>query len=350
MRTHARKSFRATIIVSVMLTPAAAACAPHTGSASAGATSSAASTSSSAGPASSPTPGPKITAKSSVPAPSDKVIVGSYRELLGMSAAQAQALRRKELGRSDRIVSTYYAWTDKLPRSFPGLPANAIPMVSWRGTSYQDIIDGSQDSLIRASAKALAAYGKPVLLRFAWEMNGHWFNWGGPRNPSGAKGFVQAWRHVHDIFAKAGATNVSWVWCVNWNNNPDTRANDARLYYPGNAYVDWIGVDGFSDSGESPQVLFGPFYQAFANLGKPLMIAETGVAKSDKGRSAPGAEGAWIGSLATWMKQHPAVRALVWFDTDQSAQINGTTNWRIDAHPGELSAYRHVVNDPYFGG
>jgi hypothetical protein len=348
MTAHShRKNIVTSIVVSIALVPAAVACAPHgeTLAAPPAGSSAAASPDGS----SAPTTGQRITAESSVPAPSDKVIVGSYRHFIGKSAAQAQALRDKELGRSDRIVSTYYAWTDRMPHSFPGLPVAAIPMISWRATSYQSILDGSQDSLIRSNAKALAAYGKPVLMRFAWEMNGHWFPWGGTRNPAGAKGFVQAWRHVHDIFTKAGATNVSWVWCVNWNNNPDTRANDARLYYPGNAYVDWIGVDGFSDAGESPEQLFGPFYRAFAATGKPLMIAETGVAKTDQGR-APDAVGAWITGLATWIKQHPAIRSLVWFDTDQSAQINGTTNWRIDAHPGELPAYRKVVNDPYFGG
>ena len=272
-------------------------------------------------------------------------MIGSYLMLSGMSEAKARALRESQLGRVDRIISIYFAWTDPLPTSFRGVPAGSIPMVSWSGTDYSAIANGSQDRLIEAAARALIAYGKPVLLRFAWEMNGFWFAWGGPNNPSGATGFIKAWRHVHAIFAAAGATNVSWVWCVNWNDNPPTKKNVGRRYYPGDAFVDWIGVDGFNGADQTPEDLFGAFYSEYAGR-KPLMIAETAV----NGPRDSTSQGQWIASLATWIKQRPDIKALVWFDTDLRTETGGKVNWRVDANPSELAAYRRLVNDPYFGG
>jgi hypothetical protein len=279
--------------------------------------------------------------------PDHHVITGSYIALRGMSSAQARQKRASQLGRVDRIVSIYYAWEDPLPKRYPSVPDGSIPMLSWRGTRYASILDGSQDALIKAAAHSLIAYGKPVLMRFAWEMNGWWFNWGGSKNPSGADGFVRAWRHVHDIFTAAGATNVSWVWCPNWNDNPDRPDNAGRLFYPGDAYVDWIAVDGFSDSGETPEQLFGAFYRQYAGR-KPLMIAETAVTRPDQGTPGPDAQADWIAGLSTWIKQRPDIRALVWFDTDLTTETGGTTDWRIDANAAELAAYRRLVNDPYF--
>ena len=75
------------------------------------------------------------------------------------------------------------------------------------------MIAGRYDEYIREFAEEARAWGHPFFLRFNWEMNGDWFPWseGVNGNPSGE--YVAAWRHVHDIFAAVGATNVTWVWC-----------------------------------------------------------------------------------------------------------------------------------------
>ena len=78
--------------------------------------------------------------------------------------------------------------------------------------SLRNIADGKFDSYIRTWARTLAAYGGEVQLRFAQEMNGDWYPWGRGTNGNTPAEFVKAWRHVHDIFTAAGATNVQWVW------------------------------------------------------------------------------------------------------------------------------------------
>ena len=56
--------------------------------------------------------------------------------------------------------------------------------------------------------------------------------------------YVAAWRHVHDIFAAAGATNATWVWCPYADVTPQPAPSPS--YYPGDAYVDWTCLDGYN--------------------------------------------------------------------------------------------------------
>ena len=188
-----------------------------------------------------PEPMPTYVMGPRVPKPTqDKLMLGAYLDLDGLDQAASLALRQRQLGRDLRIIHWFYDWPHGLPAAFPGVSRNTIVMLSWDGTRYDQILNGSQDKLIVKSARNLARYGKPIFLRWAWEMNGDWYAWGGPRNGGKPADFVRAWRHVHDIFVKEGASNVGWVWAPNFQSHPTEPWNDLRNYYPGDAYVDWV--------------------------------------------------------------------------------------------------------------
>ncbi|MEV0841734.1 glycosyl hydrolase [Actinocatenispora sera] len=282
---------------------------------------------------------PSPSATPSRPAP-QRVMFGAYLDLSGHTHEQAEALRRRQLGRSYRIDQEFFAWKDSLLVGSPAPDPGQLLMVSWRGTYYRQILDGSQDTWIAEQADRLKRYGKPVLLRWGWEMNGDWFVWGGAANGKNPAGFVAAWRHLHAIFAKQGATNVQWVWGPNRNSNPDARWNDVRRYYPGDRYVDWIAVSGYSYGTKSPAQLFDRVY----NLGtdKPFMLAETGVRADGKFAAH------WVGQLRRWVARHPRTRAVIWFDTDTSQST--ALSWRIDATPQLLAAVKAMGADPRFQG
>jgi len=271
-----------------------------------------------------------------------KVMLGAYLDLSGMDEVQSFALRRQQLGRDPRILHRYYQWTDPLPDSAADLPAGAVLLISWDGTGYAPINNGSQDGLIAAAADALARYRRPVFLRWAWEMNGDWFAWGGPKNGNNPAGYVAAWRHLHDIFVAHGATNVAWVWGPNAGSVPAVSWNDMARYYPGDGYVDWVGVSGYLMGRETPDSLFDGIVRAYGGR-KPVMLAETGAL--EKGGSV---KADWIDQLARWVIAHPPVAAVVWFDTDDD---KGTgKNWRIDSTPAALAAYQRLAADPHFAG
>jgi len=268
-------------------------------------------------------------------------MLGAYLDLAGMNGQQSLALRHQQLGRDPRILHMYYTWTDPLPDR-ADLPPDTILLISWDGTDYASINNGSQDGLIAAAADALARYRRPVFLRWAWEMNGDWFAWGGPKNGNNPAGYVTAWRHLHDIFVQHDATNVAWVWGPNAGSVPAASWNDMNRYYPGDSYVDWVGVSGYLMGRETPDYLFAGIVRGYGGR-KPVMIAETGAL--EKGGTV---KADWIDQLAAWVKAHPAIGALVWFDTDND---KGTgKNWRIDSTPTALAAYRRLVADPRFSG
>ena len=295
-----------------------------------------------ASPSGSPAPAIVTSGGGPVPYRPGRAMLGAYLDLSGMSEAQALAKRREQLGRDLAVLHVFYAWTDTLPREIPWLPDRAYPMVSWRGTHYAGILDGSHDDLIARNARRLRRLGRPVLLRWGWEMNGDWYSWGAANNGNDAGGYVECWRRLHDIFAAEGAGNVSWVWSPNWNDSPDTDWNDMQRYYPGDRYVDWVGVSGYNLRRELPARLFEPIYARYATR-KPLLITEVGAV--DRGGRT---KADWITLFARWVEQHPAVGGVVWFDTDTHPGYD--EKWRIDTDADALAAFRAMAAAPHFAG
>lgn len=264
-------------------------------------------------------------------------------------------------GRKPAIVMWYQKWGES-SSSFPIRPMNtvrgygAVPLLTWepwRGVDkdpaykLRAITRGDFDPYIRRWATDAAAWGYPFYLRFAHEMNGAWYPWGvGANNANGntAADYIAAWRHVHDIFAQTGARNVLWVWSPNVSSLP----NQFATMYPGDDYVDCVGLDGYNSGTSWPGShwqslldLFGPSYRMLAAItNKPVMISEIGSTEFG------GNKAAWIahGLLADVPAYLPHIRAVVWFDK------NKETDWRVNSSPDALRAYRAVVASPLYQG
>jgi hypothetical protein len=306
-------------------------------------------------PASSPPPSPPLPPSASPkPTPVGKpgwggpvafkagrAMLGAYLDLAGMTFDQAMALRRRQLGRGEKVIHLFYGFADHLPSSLD-LPAGAIPLISWRGVPYQTILGGHSDSIIKAAARNLARLKQPVFLRWAWEMNGNWYPWGGPNNDNDPQGYVDCWRYLHRIFTQQNARNVAWVWSINWNNRPPAATNRFQSYYPGDSYVDWVGLSGYNLGHESPQTLYDPLYNAYATR-KPVFITE--IAAADFGGVT---KGDFIRKFSAYVAARPAIGAVAWFDTD--THKDAPYNWRIDANTDSLAAYKAMASSARFAG
>ncbi len=287
-------------------------------------------------------------ASSAVRRPAAHAYLGVYSEVKGLTSAQSVALGEKQLRRTFNIDSHYYNWTDTFPG--PAEVADAgkgrIPLITWWGTSLKSITNGSNDLLIRARAAAIKAFGKPVFLRWGAEMNGNWFAWSGSANGNNPSLYVAAWRHIHNLFRAVGVTNVSWVWAPNADSKPGgidpTSWNNWRNYYPGDGYVDWVGIDGYNwgsiYSWQSPAAIFDPIYNDYAAR-KPIMIAETSSVESG------GSKASWINALRSYVMDRRDIGALIWFDTDTSST---GINWRFDSSSSSLAAFRSLAGSSYF--
>ncbi len=256
----------------------------------------------------------------------------------------------EEVGRPPAIVGAYKRW-DVPPFYGPELheiaSRGAVPMVGWEpwdeaghGYRLSAIAKGRFDAYIWRSAREASEWGGPILLRFGQEMNGSWAPW--QRGVDGTTGprFVAAWRHMVRIFRRAGATNVSWVWCP-YVNNGDLPFMD---FYPGNKWVDWLALDGFNWGApiawQAFPKVFDASYRRLVRIGsKPIMIAETG------SNEAGGNKVRWLHrTLRHQLPRLKRVRAVVWFDAPDGA------DFRVNSSPAALDAFREGISSPLYSG
>ena len=231
----------------------------------------------------------------------------------------------------------------------------AIPFFSWGSDSVPvsvnepnfslaSIVAGTWDAYITKWAQDAKAWGHPFFLRFDWEMNANWFPWSVGVNGNTSADYVAAWRHVHDIFAKVGATNVTWVWCP--NIDPNHQYAPLASVYPGNGYVDWTGLDGYNWS--SPWLSFDQLFHAtYTQLAtsvapsKPIVIAET--ASSERG----GTKAAWISDVLTRQlpERYPQIAAFMWFD-----KFDSSMDWPIETSTSAVSAFAAGISSNMYAG
>lgn len=209
-----------------------------------------------------------------------------------------------------------------LPDGASPAVANSPPAEAMR-YSNRSIADGSFDAYLNAWGAAAKAYGKPVIVRYAQEMNGHWFPWSewAADKPNGqeyynvgntAANYVSAWRHIHDVIRKSqAATNVKFLWA------PSHVA--PRAWYPGNAYVTYVGFDSYDrlEVDRSMTDLFAPAIAQLRSLTggtKRIIIAETGVDE----RFSAEYRAAWLtDGLSAMLSDHPDVAAVIYFNFSQ---------------------------------
>ncbi|MEY9894448.1 hypothetical protein ABIA31_008134 [Catenulispora sp. MAP5-51] len=277
------------------------------------------------------------------PAAVNAILVPDQGALLGhYYGAGTIADTDARIGRKPAVHLTYYNWNDdwiNSPATASDFADGRIPLVNWEpfDVNFDDIVSGGLDAAIQARAAAAAQAGKKFFLDFAAEMNEE-EGWGG-HDP--AK-YIAAWRHIHDIFTAAGATNVVWAWCPNVTDSAD--APPAMDYYPGDDYVDWTGVDGYNWGTSDPSFTWQSFHDVFADIyprlaakGKPIIIGEMA---SDE---AGGSKAQWIdGVIPTLKADFPLIKAVVWFDIDKER------HWQINSSPESLASYQRMAQDPYF--
>jgi hypothetical protein len=220
-------------------------------------------------------------------------------------------------------------------------PANGVDQPAF---SLKAISGGAYDAYLRQYARDAKAFGSEVWLRPLHEMNGNWYPWGGTVNGNSPADFVPAWRHIHDIFAAEGASNVKFVWAPN-SDSAVGGANAISAYWPGDAYVDYMALDGYNfgtGTGSTWRTfgdVFGPGYATVTALSaKPLFIAET--ACSPVG----GDKAAWIADMfASIPTRYPRIVGITWFNANKEC------DWRLECSPSSLAAFTAglaVLNPP----
>jgi hypothetical protein len=228
-----------------------------------------------------------------------------------------------------------------------------------RRYSLQHIVDGDFDRQLRAWADGARALGVPLLLSFGAEINDDWGPWnarwngadetegyGNPSYPDGAERYRDAYRHLVTLFRAEGAANVAFVFHVD-SYRPYNGWNRIDLYYPGDQYVDWLGISVYGTL--DPRVPMSPFarkldvsgvYRTLTRLSsRPVAIVEMGTVDNPAGQKA-----AWIHDAFQALRsgRYPRVRAATWWNMDSGQ------NTRIDSSSASLEAFRNGVAGTFF--
>ncbi|MBN1411656.1 MAG: hypothetical protein JW969_12485 [Spirochaetales bacterium] len=285
---------------------------------------------------------------------------GCYLGVFGPGYAQSLdkvADLESRIGKKFAQVMWYINWSSEFPADVcTGLAEKGyIPHITWEAWINGDkasfnldqLLAGKWDGYVTTWARAAKAYGKPFFLRWGHEFNGNWYPWSIPLNGNDPGKFVKAYRYLHDIFKKEGATNALWIWSVNNASYPDEDWNVFLKAYPGDAYVDWVGIDGYN-FGHQPGFDYG--WNAFADIfidayvaivqnipDKPLMLSEfaSGTVGGDKVK--------WIQQMGADLPvKFPALKSIVWFNIDKE------TDWTLDGDEKVAEAAYSVFKDAYF--
>ena len=263
---------------------------------------------------------------------------------------QQSALQRVEtrIGRNFGIDHQYYMWDQPVPMRQQTWDAQTgrIPFINWNAgkkaggyVTWQAIANGSQDAWIRERARAFRAFASPIYLTFHHEPEDDLSRFGTPTQ------YAAAFRRIVTVFRSENVTNVAFVWTMmSWTFNP--RSGRPLLdYYPGNAYVDMIGVDSYNwypgrpgDEWRTFQDITQPAYDFSVAHSRPLMVVEYGVMEDP---NVPGRKAQWFRDVLATAKRWPNLIALLYFDKTKRY------SWDTDSSGSAATAYREIAADPY---
>ena len=250
----------------------------------------------------------------------------SYQQVTEFTAAT---------GERPNLLLYYSRWGSGFPGRFAGEAlahgAELIVQIDPADVSLAAIAAGAYDGYLHSYAEQLRAFGHPVIIGFAHEMNGNWYSWGAGHVPAAT--WVAAWRRLVTDIRAVGGTQVTWLWTISHKGSAPIRP-----YWPGAAYVSWVGIDGyFERPSDTYGSVFGPAVaQVRSFTSRPILLSEVGVGPGT-GRK-PQDIAALFGGIRA---QH--LLGSVWFDVDQHGGML-YQDWRLEGDSAAVAAFRQAVS------
>ena len=168
----------------------------------------------------------------------------------------------------------------------------------------KEVSDGDYDADIEKLLKTFKKINNPIFLRLGYEFD--------KKDKYNPETFVRAWKHIFDKLRDMKINNVAMVWCV----CPFNGTEPVEQFYPGENYVDWIGIDVFYSrhiTGNYKPV--EDFLELAKKYKKPVMVgestaAEVGVLNGEKSWNE------WFKPYFEWIQNHPIIKAFCYINWD----------------------------------
>ena len=214
-----------------------------------------------------------------------------------------------------------------------------------------DTARGADDARIAELCTGLHALDRPSFLRIGYEFNGPW-------NGYESHAYVAAYRRIATAVRQCAANKVALVW--DWSADAELDLEHAGLpaqfaadrwreFYPGDAYVDWWGLNLFSPATLNSRATWTFLRDADAAR-FPVMIAESTLRGSSIG--SPEAIDGWFAPYFGLLRSARAVKAFCYIDWDwrRYPQWAAWGDARIESNPTVAAFVRQQVNAPLFAG
>lgn len=294
----------------------------------------------------------------------DTILLGAYDDATLESYENIISLE-DSLRTKLSIISIYTAWGSKKDQVFPLLRAQAIydlgsiPMITWEPWlndfdpqlypfnadaanknkgGLKAIAEGKFDSYINAWAADAKKFGLPFYIRWGHEMNDPYrYPWGQQNNKP--EDYIAAWRHVVNKFRAVGVTNAVWI----WSPHP---AYSYTEFYPGQGYVDWIGLTALNYGTVATwsqwwtfDDVIGKAYKDLSTYKKPMMLTEFGSLAVGGDRSE------WYRkALSSLPKSYQQIKAVVFFHAANDLTVTyKSLDWSFEEDPEVLKRVREGI-------
>jgi hypothetical protein len=278
-----------------------------------------------------------------------------------------------EVGKHPAVNGVFVTWGKSFEEAFGEAHYNHARLMLHISTAQgygapeqitpRGIAQGSGDGYLLSLGRQIAQSAEPVYIRLLPEMdqaNNAYCAFGNDGSSRGTShstaNFRNAWRRVvlvlrggpvaaidsrlHALGLPAlHGTNatmlprspVSFLWVPQTEGSPNTQANSPAAYYPGDAYVDWVGTDFYS------------LYPNFSGLerfysehpGKPFAFGEWALWNGDD----PG----WVSRFFSFISSHHRVRMALY---NQGERSNGP--FRLSRYPNARREIRRLIASPRF--
>ena len=219
---------------------------------------------------------------------------------------------------------------------FAGRTVLTVPMLPDRGGSMRAGARGAYNKRFRLLARRLVAGGLPdAILRIGPEFNGTWFRWS-IAQPRGSARYKAYWRQIVTTMRRVPGTRFRFDWSPNggssWVDGGRRRLRAASAY-PGDRYVDYIGLDVFDQSwaprGRSAALRWREFMNQTDGLawharfaarrGKPMTFPEWGLVKRRDGRGG-GDNPYFVRKMYRWIQTHNVAYHLYFESRDPNGE------------------------------
>lgn len=238
------------------------------------------------------------------------------------------------VGYKAEIASVFINWESNFPIDFDeGLDDGTTMLIFWEqdGYSLRDIVSGKYDEYIRLFSDYAENSSREIMIAPLYEMNGDWYSWGGSVGDNTPDLIKDTWRHIYSKFGFV--PNVKFAWTPNITSKPDVLGNSVEVYYPGDEYVDVIGVDGFNFNipGLSFEAIFDDGLKRLSKYDKDIYILSMATPES------PG-KAQWIDDFSKALPKYSKVKGFVWFNEEKEF------DWRVNSSQESLMAFKNLIS------